>query len=105
MAVYFVAEEGTERVKIGYTRFSPWDRLLDIQSTHPRRLILMRVIKGDAGTERAAHKAFRCLRIKGEWFTYSDAMWDFGQSTDIGPRRIKYVPKKYKPGVDQPAAQ
>jgi hypothetical protein len=95
MAVYFIAEEGTERVKIGYT-FNPWVRLTALQKRHPRKITLMRVIGGDHVTERTAHKTFAHLRLTGEWFTYSDEMWDFGRTIDIGPRyRSKYSPVRY----------
>jgi hypothetical protein len=102
---YFVAEEDTDRVKIGSTWWT-WRRLPQLQKHHPRQLILMRVIPGlidGAKTaEREAHKRFAHLRIVGEWFTYCDEMWDFGKTIDIGPRYTsKYSPHKY--GIPQPA--
>jgi hypothetical protein len=91
MAVYFIAEEGTERVKIGTTRYPVWVRLKELQYIHPRQLILMRAIAGNEKQECAAHKTFAHLRLDGEWFAYSDDMWDFGKTIDIGARP---VPKK-----------
>lgn len=91
MAVYFIAEEGTELVKIGHTTYPVWVRYKELQYIHGRQLILMRSIKGDEKIERAAHDEFAHLRQDGEWFIYSDEMWDFGETIDIGPRPI---PKK-----------
>lgn len=101
MAVYFIAEEGTERVKIGYSE-SPWSRLKTLQAKHPRQLILMRVTPGIYIHEEAAHRAFKHLRLPGdgEWFTYSDEMWDYGQAIDLGRRRHKYRARKQWPGFE-----
>jgi hypothetical protein len=87
MAVYFIAEEGTERVKIG-TAWSIWPRMDQIQSKNQRQLILMRAIDGGVEEERRVQGHFRYLRLDGEWFTYCDEMWDFGQSIDVGPRYL-----------------
>jgi hypothetical protein len=93
MAVYFIAEEGTEHVKIGCTRKSVWERLDQLQSGNDRQLILMRVIEGEPREEWYTHRAFAHLRISGEWFTYSDDMWNYGSAIDVGPR-----PKSMKTG-------
>jgi hypothetical protein len=97
MTVYFVAEEGTERVKIGLTTNPVWTRVSELQIANDRQIILMRAIKGDYNVERAAHKRFAHLRLEGEWFRYSDEMWDFGKTIDIGPRRIPQKGHKSRP--------
>jgi hypothetical protein len=89
MAVYFIAEEGTERVKIGVSQY-PWRRLQELQSRHPKDLVLMRVVDGITSTERQMHRTFAHLRLDGEWFRYSDDMFDVGKSIDIGHRNMKY---------------
>lgn len=88
MAVYFIAEEGTERVKIGYTGYPVWVRFKEIQYLNERQLILLRVIKGHSAEEARAHRTFKHLRLEGEWFRYCDEMWDFGKAIDIGPRPV-----------------
>jgi hypothetical protein len=100
MPVYFIAEEGTERVKIGHGQ-DPWSRLNNVQTRNDRQLVLMRAIQGDRELEKQAHEQFRALHLEGEWFTYSDEMWSFGKTIDIG-KRSKYRPKKQRLGFGPP---
>lgn len=86
MAVYFIAEEGTERVKIGFS-CDVYCRMRSLRASNSLPLILLRAIDGTRDEEEAAHRHFDYLHITGEWFQYSDEMFDYGQTIDVGPRR------------------
>jgi Meiotically up-regulated gene 113 len=75
--IYFIGEIGADNkpngiVKIGYTDGdSAKDRLASLQSGNPRRLRILKEIKGDRDAERLLHELFAEWRLSGEWFASS----------------------------------
>lgn len=67
--VYFVAEDSGEFMKIG--RSSNTHRVSDLQTSNPRRLVLIACLPGDRGLETRCHKAFATEYVRGEWFRIS----------------------------------
>lgn len=60
-------------VKIGRA-WNPEKRLLAIQGTHYEELRFMRLFHGGKGEEASLHRKFSALRIRGEWFHFTDDM-------------------------------
>lgn len=73
MPVYFIQAGEAGAVKIG-TAKSSVNRLRDLQIGCPMDLTLLREIPGGAEIERLLHGRFSDLRIRGEWFEYTDEM-------------------------------
>lgn len=63
METYFISDG--EWIKIGRSR-NVLNRLKDLQSVTPRKLVLLRVIEGDY--ERRFHTMYAKYRVQGEWF-------------------------------------
>lgn len=63
--VYFLTDG--EAIKIGYSG-APNLRLRDLQGAHHRELRLLAWITGTVENERAIHRQFAHLNVRGEWF-------------------------------------
>jgi predicted DNA-binding transcriptional regulator AlpA len=72
MSVYFIADSHG-RVKIGVSN-TPGARMYELQCAHADELHLIRTIDGGPQTEEWLHKHFSPLRIRREWFLFSDEM-------------------------------
>ena len=69
--VYFIGcqNSGSElRVKIGFTRRHPEQRLCEFQPGSPEELDVLAYVEGDMDLERRLHAAFAGCRIHNEWF-------------------------------------
>lgn len=69
--VYFIHEEGNVNTfKIGKTDNHPADRLDQLQTGNPRRLMIYRWIwcSDNSTAEEYLHRVFNNVRIRGEWF-------------------------------------
>lgn len=78
MPVYFIKQENSDFVKVGFTTSTVESRLRGIQTGNPSPLKIIGIIPdGDAPLETALHYYFRKTRVSGEWFTYSSAMDTF----------------------------
>lgn len=66
--IYFVRQDRTDLVKIGYTYSDPSRRLSDLQTGQADPLRLMGLADGDEVTERNWHARFASSRVRGEWF-------------------------------------
>lgn len=75
--VYFIRAEGTNFVKIGFTKNSVENRIAELQVGCPHRLVLIKVIDGDSSFEKELHKKFRALKIRGEWFLLQKKLQQF----------------------------
>lgn len=66
-------------MKIGVTS-APLNRLAQLQTSHPERLEIVRLMTGGRAAERMVHKAFATVCLHGEWFEFSPDMMtqDFG---------------------------
>jgi hypothetical protein len=71
--VYFIQAGENGPVKIGYT-YEPEKRLIAMQGNHYEMLRILRVVPGNRYGERRLHQHFAHLRIRGEWFSFSEEM-------------------------------
>ncbi|WP_395451143.1 helix-turn-helix domain-containing protein [Aminobacter sp. UC22_36] len=86
--VYFAATDGY--VKIGYARRSNLlARLWDIQSMNPHPVVLLAILSGTISDEKALHRRFCRLRVRGEWFHRRGELLEF----------IASIPRKGVPSV------
>ena len=80
--VYFIAAEGSDRVKIGFTGGQVAKRLADLQTGSPFPLKLIGAIRAESqATEKKVHLALNSARLVGEWFKI-DAAKMFLRSTE-----------------------
>lgn len=91
MSVYFIRVGAAGPVKIGSSRF-PQVRLAEFQPLHPEPLALLRTLPGALAEERAFHRHYAALHIRGEWFHYDASMLTTTQPP-IEPRQ-KAAPRK-----------
>lgn len=74
MTVYFIGGD-FDRVKIGFTAdATPEARLMSLQVGSPVPLRVLAFAPGDEALEKALHKAFKHVRVQGEWFVASAAL-------------------------------
>jgi hypothetical protein len=68
--IYFIRDEETLRIKIGFTAGDGEDRLRDLQTGCPGRLVLLFQMEGSKQEEKAWHQRFASARVRdrGEWF-------------------------------------
>jgi len=66
--VYFIREEGTDRIKIGFTEKNPKERVKKLQTGNSNKLILLGSIDGTNQDENNLHREFSEERGNGEWF-------------------------------------
>ena len=69
--VYFIQEEGTHKIKIGFSEKHPNGRLKDFQTGNSNKLNLLGYIEGTYEDESNLHREFYEERGNGEWFEYS----------------------------------
>lgn len=75
MTIYFVQGENFGPVKIGYTSaLDARDRLSQLQTGSPVRLVLAAQRPGSHHDERELHRRFAQHRLHGEWFTPTGAI-------------------------------
>jgi len=67
MFVYFIREEKSGLIKIGYSD-NPQKRLKSLQTGQTKDLEIIMSVKGGVKLEAVLHKAFDCWRVRGEWF-------------------------------------
>lgn len=71
--VYFIQQGQRGPIKIGFAA-NPVLRLGELQVSNPNDLRIVGVLPGQRSDERAYHKQFAHLRIRGEWFLHRNAM-------------------------------
>ena len=69
--VYFIQEEGTDHIKIGFSEKHPEGRLKDFQTGNSNKLNLLGYIEGTYKDESNLHYEFSEERGSGEWFESS----------------------------------
>lgn len=71
--VYFIQQEVTHAVKIGYTETlrKMHTRMIHLQIGSPYRLRLVFHMPGSRELERQFHTRFHAYRLSGEWFAPS----------------------------------
>lgn len=68
MAIYFIQEEASGYIKIGFTAGPVLHRLSNLQSGNPSQLILLLTLEGGQERESSLHRQFGYFRERGEWF-------------------------------------
>lgn len=66
--IYFVHDEATLFIKVGFTDRDINDRLREFQTGCPGLLTPLLLISGTRHDEQAWHKRFAGARVRGEWF-------------------------------------
>lgn len=66
--IYFIRDESTQHIKIGFTAESGADRLRHLQTGCPGKLVLLLQIDGSSKNETEWHDRFAVARERGEWF-------------------------------------
>ena len=67
MSIYFIQEELTRNIKIGYSS-DEISRKLNLQTSNSSHLKILTAIPGDKATESKLHQEYIDLNIHGEWF-------------------------------------
>lgn len=96
MAVYFIQDSGGA-VKIGFAR-DVGRRLANLQTAHAQELTLIRAIDGGHVEEWECHHRFNDLRIRGEWFGFSEEMLTYVPSGN--PKLAILRQKRSMPSLD-----
>lgn len=73
--VYFIRNETTLAVKVGFTTGDPRIRLATFQTAHEHELRLFGWMPGSMELEAALHAEFSTQRIRGEWFDIETPDW------------------------------
>ncbi len=74
--VYFIVEEDRPRIKVGYSK-DVHSRLINLQTSHSSKLVLLGYFKGSVRDEKLLHREFAKFRIHGEWFNFSLEIKEF----------------------------
>lgn len=69
--IYFIRNQTSGAIKIGYTAGDPATRMRQLQTGHADRLELICSTPGEVADERKLHETFAVSRIGGEWFNPS----------------------------------
>jgi len=75
--IYFIQGELTERIKIGFTARFIEQRMQDLQTGSPDKLLFLGGLPGDVNEENAMHYRFRKFRLHGEWFEPGPELVEF----------------------------
>ena len=67
--IYFIRDEATQLIKIGFTAADVENRLRTLQTGCPGKLVLLLHMEGSEQDEAAWHERFVDARERGEWFT------------------------------------
>lgn len=101
--VYFIRAAGA--VKVGWAK-DPEQRLRELQTGNPDRMVLLRVIPAEKTLEGDLHQYYAPWRLNGEWFALLGLLPDIWSRTAWPPRysRLKRFKKRKKPvphiGID-----
>jgi hypothetical protein len=89
--IYFIQSGRSEFVKIGYCKGEPRARLGQLQVGNPEELRLLAVIDGDLAFEAYIHQQLSHLRVRGEWFKWSDEMAEWARPLLDEPNALREV--------------
>jgi len=88
--IYFVIDKVNKAVKIGYTKWGAEERISSLQSGNPNELILIGVMSGDVNKETEIHQKFNHLRIRREWFYFTDEVASFLLENSVYTKLAKF---------------
>lgn len=66
--IYFIRDDATQLIKIGFTAGEVENRLRSLQTGCPGKLVVILQIDGSEQDETAWHQRFADARERGEWF-------------------------------------
>lgn len=98
--IYFLRASNGGPVKIGFTN-NLKRRMIAYRTHNPEEVIVIRTIDGDRLTEKWLHKEFSELRIRTEWFTFTESMLTIDIPEDIPKESLKIIPPCIRE-LDQP---
>lgn len=75
--IYFVQNKATKNVKIGYCKDNLKSRISSLQTGSAEQLECIMVLDGTFRDEKTLHIRFDRLRIRGEWFEFSEDLQRF----------------------------
>lgn len=75
--IYFIQDQTTLLIKIGYTGNDAEGRLKDFQTGCPSGLVLLLAIPGSKPWETQLHHQFAAYRERGEWFRPAPELLQF----------------------------
>lgn len=83
MSVYFVRYGDSDKIKIGTARNAA-ERIRSLQCASPVKIGTLAVVDGDKSLEKAIHRRFAHLKVRGrgEWFTLAPDLQAFIKSPD-----------------------
>ena len=67
--VYFIQDEATTAVKIGFCLKKPEKRLAALKTGNPNPLRLVGHVPGSEAHEKGLHRLFSAFHLQGEWFS------------------------------------
>lgn len=83
--IYFIRSYN-EFIKIG-TSIDPDGRKESLQTASPKKLHVQAVLEGSYKTEKGLHELFDHIRVRGEWFRYTDEMKWFIRAIQENPEQ------------------
>ncbi len=90
--VYFIRDEASGLIKIGFTQQSIWERVAQMRNANPGVLTVLGVMRSTSMFERNLLHRFSASLKSHEWFYPSDDLVDYVR------RRSRKPPKKPTPG-------
>lgn len=75
--IYFVQGEITKKIKIGKTNYTVEERLRNLQTGSPDKLLLIGVSFEPFSSEESLHLEFNEFRLHGEWFEPDESILDY----------------------------
>ena len=84
--IYFIRSYN-KHIKIGYSN-DPEYRIKSLQTGCPTKLHIQATMIGCNKTEMGLHELFAHLRVRGEWFRYTDELKWFIRAIKENPNQI-----------------
>lgn len=96
MTIYFIQIGDTGNVKSGFSE-RPGKRLMDLQVAHYEELHIRALIEGES--EELAHRRFRQLRLRGEWFRNEEPLVSYVKSLPPISRAYRPAPWPHRHSI------
>lgn len=101
--VYFMRDEDTQLIKIGYSKF-PSKRQQQIIAKTQHTISLLGCMRGAKTVEKRLHKKFSAYCVRHEWFLSSDEILSFiyeNATDELIPIPIRQIKKMNTPKTAQ----
>ena len=98
--IYFLQMQNTPYYKVGWTEVDPQDRLENLQTGCPQKLVLHKCIPGGTVREAYIHAALNDFHANGEWFIIPRSpirfiryqLWKAGQDVQCFEEHLEPLP-------------